>query len=169
MLARCNNPKRDKYKDYGGRGITVCERWLEFENFLEDMGERPEGKTLDRYPNKNGNYEPGNCRWATHSQQMRNRRPFKHRAIFIAVCLTLLGVATVRSQDTNYSVKVTDVDKVKGYAAARFIIVPQDLRIICKGDVQKIFVDDYVKIEIRNGLFAIKGTDTVCNQIGWYK
>ena len=75
MLERCNNPTNKRYRDYGGRGITVCERWLAcFENFLDDMGERPEDKTLDRIE-VNGNYEPGNCRWATALEQHLNQRP----------------------------------------------------------------------------------------------
>lgn len=74
MRQRCNNPGNKHYKHYGGRGITICERWDEFENFLSDMGERPVPLTIDRYPDKNGNYEPGNCRWATDVQQTRNRR-----------------------------------------------------------------------------------------------
>jgi hypothetical protein len=74
MMTRCRNPNDAGYHNYGGRGITVCERWSKFENFLADMGERPEGQTLDRYPNNNGNYEPANCRWASHAEQQLNTR-----------------------------------------------------------------------------------------------
>ncbi len=73
MLARCDNPKNTRYADWGGRGITVCDRWRDFRNFLEDMGEKPEGMSLDRIDNS-GNYEPGNCRWSTLSEQNSNRR-----------------------------------------------------------------------------------------------
>lgn len=76
MKARCYNPNHDKYEYWGGRGITVCERWLNsFENFLADIGEKPIGLTLERTDNS-GNYEPGNCRWATMKEQRANQRPY---------------------------------------------------------------------------------------------
>lgn len=73
MWTRCTNPNVKSYKDYGGRGVRVCERWKNFEHFLADMGERPTDRTLDR-KNVNGNYKKSNCRWATRKEQAMNTR-----------------------------------------------------------------------------------------------
>lgn len=74
MKQRCLNPKHVGYPNYGGRGVKVCQRWLNsFENFLEDMGEAPTGASIDRV-NSDGDYEPSNCRWATRDEQANNTR-----------------------------------------------------------------------------------------------
>ncbi len=85
LLRRCFNPKDKTYADYGGRGITVCDRWNprkggSFRNFLADVGSKPPGKdALDRYPNNDGNYEPQNVRWASWSESNKNRRSLKQQ------------------------------------------------------------------------------------------
>lgn len=73
MKQRCLNPNAPDYKNYGGRGVTICEKWIKFAGFYEDMGERPEGLTLDRIDN-NGNYNKENCKWSTRAEQNRNKR-----------------------------------------------------------------------------------------------
>lgn len=76
MRDRCRNPNNKDFDRYGGRGISICERWNEFAKFIEDMGARPTNlHSLDRYPNNDGNYEPTNCRWATKVEQANNRNP----------------------------------------------------------------------------------------------
>lgn len=83
MKARCLNRSRLDFKYYGARGIKVCDRWLNsYETFLSDMGRRPSGlHSIDRFPNNDGNYEPGNCRWATRKEQNNNTRRNKPKAV----------------------------------------------------------------------------------------
>jgi hypothetical protein len=82
MLARCTRPAHKSFARYGAAGVTVCRQWFDFSVFLADMGERPPGKTLDRWPDPAGNYEPGNCRWATPTEQRLNRRPTNGKSQF---------------------------------------------------------------------------------------
>lgn len=77
MVQRCTNPNNKAYAAYGAAGVRVCAAWLKFDAFLNDMGERPPGTTIDRHPNGSGNYEPGNCRWATPTEQSANTRRVK--------------------------------------------------------------------------------------------
>jgi hypothetical protein len=76
MMQRCRNPKSTGWKHYGGRGVKICERWLDFKNFLADMGPRPIGTSIER-KERDGDYEPINCRWATAGEQSRNTRRTK--------------------------------------------------------------------------------------------
>lgn len=98
MFTRCENKNAKTYKDYGARGISVCERWRKFENFLADMGERPQGTSIDRFPNIDGNYEPGNCRWATVKEQGNNAR---HNVIVV----TPSGSLTLMQASERYGVE----------------------------------------------------------------
>jgi hypothetical protein len=79
MRDRCNNPRNKDFARYGKRGITICKRWATYKHFLADMGRCPPGRSLDRKRN-GGPYSPGNCRWATPSEQNKNRRPLKRNA-----------------------------------------------------------------------------------------
>src|SRR5580765_5211235 len=99
MRSRCNNPRRKRYKDYGGRGITVCDRWQVFENFFADMGHPPTSKhSLDRKDNNKG-YSPDNCRWATQTEQANNTRK-NVRITFQGKTLTMKELA--RELHVNY-------------------------------------------------------------------
>lgn len=111
MIYRCTNPKAPDYPNWGGRGITVCEQWMDFEKFIEDMGPRPEGASLDRIDNE-GNYEPRNCRWATSDDQNMNRRDSRllsHRGITMSIKnwskITGLSISTISNRlDRDWSV-----------------------------------------------------------------
>ena len=112
MIQRCTNPEHKSFDDYGGRGIKVCPAWLnEFSAFYKDMGERPAGKTLDRI-DTNGNYEPGNCRWATPTEQSNNRLnnrviEFDGRKQTVAEWARELGMSrqTLRHRLINWSIE----------------------------------------------------------------
>jgi len=83
MIQRCNNSNSDGYRYYGARGITICERWLKFENFFKDMGERPEGLTIERVNNNEG-YCLDNCKWATLAEQGKNKRIYNNNQSGVA-------------------------------------------------------------------------------------
>lgn len=98
MKDRCCNPNNEDFHHYGGRGIKVCERWLHsFEAFLEDMGEKPPRTSIER-KNVNGNYEPGNCRWATQREQTRNKRT-NHLITFNGQTKTLMEWSEITGID----------------------------------------------------------------------
>lgn len=118
MLARCFNPKRDSYRNYGARGITVCDRWrygeggkTGFQCFLDDVGMPPTLKhSLDRFPDMCGNYEPGNVRWATIDEQTNNQRPWRKGVPVGSLNLTRANeVKTVDAIDENASEKSLEI------------------------------------------------------------
>jgi hypothetical protein len=98
VISRCDNPSNTRWADYGGRGIKVCERWRKFENFLSDMGSKPSPKhSIERIDN-DGNYEPGNCKWATTSEQSKNRRSnvwvmFDGKKMLLEEAVGLIGLS----------------------------------------------------------------------------
>lgn len=136
MKERCYYKKHTQYKDYGGRGITVCDRWLDrargFYNFLEDMGPRPEGTTLDRI-NIDGPYSPDNCRWATYVEQSLNKRAAPEEP-YIYVRKLKKGVSyVVRIQDLSqkgrYSVWRTTVHELDDAVRIRNTMLSQMKRM----------------------------------------
>ena len=121
MVNRCLNKNNDNYDYYGGRGVTICDRWLGengFANFLNDMGNRPEGGSLERV-DPNGNYEPGNCRWATKSDQAFNRRDRKNISGIRGVSIhsnkdgSLIYVANICKNYRQYWKCVKDLESAK--------------------------------------------------------
>jgi hypothetical protein len=115
MRQRCNNKLHKQYRDYGGRGITVCKRWNSFDLFAADMGPHPgKGWSLDR-KNNNGNYRRGNCRWATPKEQSRNQRRNKLSSKLVAQIKTLLPLCRGR----GYRGGLRHVDIAKQFGVSR--------------------------------------------------
>lgn len=124
MKTRCTNPDNPQWNDYGGRGITVCKRWREsFENFLADMGECPPRLEIDRWPNNDGNYEPGNCRWATRKESSRNKRSNR---IFTVRGIRACLIDLCTHFNCNYKRVITRLNR--GWTIEHALFVPW-----CKG------------------------------------
>jgi hypothetical protein len=118
MIQRCTDPSSDQFKRYGGRGITVCARWRDFAAFYGDMGPAPAGHTLDRIDNSKG-YEPGNCRWATPSEQANNRRS-NHLVEFRGETRTL----TEWARQCGITPKALSLRLWRGWPVERALSVP---------------------------------------------
>ena len=115
MLQRCYSEHHKSFRQYGGRGISVCERWLAFKHFVADMGPRPKGTTLDRL-RADGNYEPGNCRWATPKQQSRN----KHSTPRIRVGGKLEAVADL-AEEHGLAIRTVQARRRRGWPEERLL------------------------------------------------
>ena len=131
MLNRCCNPNHKSFYNYGGRGITVCDRWMEsFENFLDDMGERPANLTLERKNNESG-YSKSNCRWATKTEQSRNRRT--------AVFIELSGISLMAEEwSRRLGIKVMTIwsRSMRGKSAKEILRPFTTKRLKCGGNVK---------------------------------
>ena len=123
ILARCHNPNNQDYPNYGGRGIAVCERWRRsYQAFLSDMGRKPSPKfSIDRYPDNDGNYEPGNCRWASDAEQRRNKSTnrivtFNGREMTLVDACFLAGIPP----------KIVSARLKYGWDVTRALVTPPD-------------------------------------------
>lgn len=122
MIARCNQPSSTGYKNYGGRGIKVCYRWRDFTAFYKDMGDRPDGGSLDRI-DVNGNYCPENCRWATFKEQQNNRT--NNRLVEVEGQIKTLQQW---SDSTGLNCKTIETRLRKGWSDKRAVTTPVDTR-----------------------------------------
>ena len=130
MHQRCANPKHVSFASYGGRGISVCERWSKFDNFLADMGHRPPGRSLDRI-NNDGNYEPSNCRWATTAEQLKNRRKAKPFARdWPRACGERQGQSVLKERDVVEIRRRFAAGEIKTSIAKSFGVTRQNIRSI---------------------------------------
>lgn len=120
MKRRCLNPLDSAYPNYGGRGVSVCDRWMSFENFLADMGERPPGLTIERIDNEQG-YSPENCRWASMKEQLRNQRR-NRRIEHLGVTMTMTDWAEA------VGIKVDTLAKRLGRMGPQRALTPGSLR-----------------------------------------
>jgi hypothetical protein len=124
MIQRCHNENSAAYKYYGARGIAVCDRWkTSFKNFYDDMGPRPSGTSIERINNDLG-YEPGNCRWATHAEQMQNTRGTRKvlvsgREMSTSEAAKAIGVPRMRIYWRVHKYRITHQEAVDFYAAQR--------------------------------------------------
>jgi hypothetical protein len=121
MRQRCLNDNNPAFRYYGGRGIRVCERWASYAAFLEDMGEKPIGTEIDRIDN-DGNYEPANCRWATKTENIRNR-PFTRRLSFCGESKTLVEWA----ESTGITYEAIRQRLKAGWSAAETLTIRQGM------------------------------------------
>lgn len=122
MIGRCYNPDFANYHKYGAKGVGVCDRWRNsFENFYADMGARPDGTTLDRFPNPKGDYEPSNCRWSNRKEQNRNRGDYNNRFEFQGKNLTLPAWA----EETGISLDALKGRYRQGWDVERMLTTPQ--------------------------------------------
>jgi hypothetical protein len=124
MKQRCLNPRAAQFAWYGGRGISICRRWAEsFEAFLADVGPRPAGTTLDRHPNRDGNYEPGNVRWATSAEQALNQSQ--------TITLQLDGISDTTdgwAKRTGLSARLIRLRLFRGWSVERTLTAPKSFR-----------------------------------------
>ena len=121
MRRRCQETSHKSFKNYGARGISVCEHWAKFENFLADMGDAPAGMSIERV-NVDGNYEPGNCKWATSQEQSRNRRNNRHISAFGVTKLLIEW-----SEDERCAVSLSALEKrlAAGWDPEKALTVPK--------------------------------------------